>query len=87
MNKTLRALKRGVAAAVHGASGPWEFVLSEKQVVCPHCGGVTFGQGSALLNTSGMTLLGLDWANKEATILICSRCGRIEWFTKAPERK
>jgi hypothetical protein len=42
--------------------------------------------GPAQLNTAGMTLLNLDWANRSATILACERCGRIEWFLQPPDR-
>ncbi len=59
--------------------------LEGKSVTCMHCGGQEFDRGSALLNTPGMTFFGLDWANRTATILSCRRCGRIEWFARAPE--
>ena len=39
-----------------------------------------------LLNTVLMTFIGLDYANRQATILRCARCGRIEWFGQ-PNRK
>ncbi|MBN2405459.1 MAG: DNA-binding protein [Coriobacteriia bacterium] len=56
------------------------------QVTCSHCGGQEFDTGSALLNTTGMTLLGLDWANRDASLLICAKCGHVEWFLAEPER-
>lgn len=56
-----------------------------KLVVCPHCQHDGFTQGQALLNTPGLTFLGLDWANRSATILICKQCGHIEWFMKQPK--
>ena len=40
-------------------------------VRCPHCGGEDFDEGAAMLNTAGATLLGLDWANRSANLLIC----------------
>lgn len=55
------------------------------QVTCPHCGGKNFDRGSALLNTSGMTLLGLDWANRQAHLLICTQCSHVAWFLEEPE--
>lgn len=63
--------------AAHAAGG--------LRVCCPHCECGAFYKGRALLNTSGMTFLGLDWANKEATTLTCARCGLVQWFAKAPE--
>jgi hypothetical protein len=32
------------------------------------------------LNTSGMELLGLEWANRSGTGLICDRCGFVHTF-------
>ncbi|MDO9556056.1 MAG: DNA-binding protein [Coriobacteriia bacterium] len=56
------------------------------QATCSHCGGREFDTGSALLNTTGMTLLGLDWANRDASLLICTKCGHVDWFLEEPER-
>ncbi len=32
------------------------------------------------MNTSGMSLVNLDWLNSEASALICKECSRIEWY-------
>ncbi len=56
-----------------------------KPIVCTQCGYNQFDQASALLNTPGLTFLGLDWANRTATILACKQCGRIMWFLRQPE--
>lgn len=32
------------------------------------------------MNTSGATLFGLDWANRNADNYICEYCGHILWF-------
>lgn len=77
-------LKRGTKALIQGEE-PVSFVAGGKKVRCPHCGSDRFHAGRALLNTAGMTLLNLDWANKEATILTCAPCGMIQWFRVAPE--
>ena len=50
-------------------------------LICPHCQNDRFYERTSLLNTSGMSLLNLDWLNQSATNYICSNCGRIEWFT------
>jgi DNA-directed RNA polymerase subunit RPC12/RpoP len=54
--------------------------IAGRQLTCPHCGGDRFFCSEAQLNTAGMTFLGLDWANRSATIYECARCGRLEWF-------
>ncbi len=58
--------------------------VSEAQIkiCCVHCGHDRFEPGNALLNTRGMTYLGLDWLNESTKILICKRCGFIHWFNK-----
>ncbi len=78
-------LKEGFAAA-REAFGPGNYEVEGKQVTCPHCGGEEFAEGSAQLNTAGMTFIGLDWANKSAHTLMCAQCSRIEWFGQAPKR-
>ncbi len=57
-----------------------KIVIAGIELRCAHCRGDLFMQRSALLNTPMMTLLGFDWANKTATIYICSRCGYLHWF-------
>lgn len=52
---------------------------------CSHCGGEDFERGTALLNSALMTLLGIDWADKRAYLLICQKCGHIDWFKNEPE--
>jgi hypothetical protein len=60
--------------------------VAGKKVVCPHCREENFDTGTALLNTAGMTMLGLDWANRSAYLLICTSCSHVEWFLQSPER-
>lgn len=62
------------------------YQVAGKKVACPHCGEDNFDTGTAMLNTAGMTLLGLDWADRSAHLLICTSCSRVEWFLQAPER-
>ena len=62
------------------------YQVAGKEVRCPHCEGNNFDGASALLNTAGLTLLGLDWANRSAHLLICTACGRIDWFLQKPDR-
>ncbi|MBM4174862.1 MAG: DNA-binding protein [Ignavibacteria bacterium] len=65
---------------------PNGYSISGKHVTCSHCGGEQFQKKDILLNTPGLTFLGLDWANRTAITLICSSCRKIEWFAKEPER-
>jgi predicted nucleic-acid-binding Zn-ribbon protein len=85
MGRFGRAFKRAGKALV-ATVGPGQYAAGGHLVVCPQCGGETFEEGKAQLNTSGMSLLNLDWANRSATTLACSHCGRIQWFLKHPER-
>lgn len=69
-----------------GYEGNQEYQVAGRQVVCSHCGGTAFDSGAALLNTTGMSLVGLDWANRNATVLICAACSHIEWFLNDPDK-
>jgi DNA-directed RNA polymerase subunit RPC12/RpoP len=60
---------------------PSKVTIAGHPLQCPHCQHNTFFERSWQLNTSGMTFLNLDWLNSSATNYVCSRCGRIEWFT------
>ena len=86
MVQFFNAIRRGFKA-VADANGPGKYEVESKLVRCPHCGNEIFAEGEALLNTVGMTFLGLDWANKTASTLMCATCGRIEWFGQKPSRK
>ena len=85
MPKLFRAVARGIKGAT-GANAPGRFKVGGKIFHCPACRHDVFANGAALLNTTGMTLIGLDWANKEATTLVCTECGKIEWFAREPPR-
>ncbi|WP_270166123.1 hypothetical protein [Paenibacillus sp. SYP-B4298] len=55
---------------------------------CPCCQHDTFSKDYRQLNSKGATFFGLDWANRNAVILICRRCSHISWFMEEPmERK
>lgn len=74
----------GFKQGLNGVPDPTHFEVAGRQVACPHCGGRDFDLGSALLNTAGLTFLGLDWANRQGYVLICRQCGRVEWFLREP---
>ena len=68
------------------AYGPARYQAGGVQVRCTHCKGEVFQEQEALLNTSGATLVKLDWLNKSGTALSCENCGLIQWYAKKPDR-
>lgn len=66
---------------------PYKVISQNKELICSHCGSKHFDEQEAQLNTAGMTFLGLDWANKSATVYICKTCGRLEWFLQSTQFK
>ena len=56
----------------------------EIELICPICGGKRFYDRKTLMNTAGMTFLGYDWLNAEATNFICADCSYIYWFMTDP---
>jgi len=56
-------------------------------IACPCCGNDTFDLDFRQLNTSGLSFFGLDWANKNAAILVCKRCTHISWFMEEPREQ
>ncbi|MDQ7818212.1 MAG: zinc ribbon domain-containing protein [Melioribacteraceae bacterium] len=61
------------------------YKMRGKKIVCPYCGSDKFEVRDVLLNTTAMTFLGFDWANKTASAMICTNCSRIEWYFNQPE--
>lgn len=59
--------------------------IAGKDVLCSHCGWDRMWLRPTLMNTSGATFFGFDWANKEANALVCERCTRIDWFFANPD--
>lgn len=47
---------------------------------CVICGHDKFWHRTTLMNTKGVSFLGLDWANKEADNYVCGHCGYVHWF-------
>ncbi|XID93582.1 hypothetical protein ACF3MZ_03335 [Paenibacillaceae bacterium WGS1546] len=64
-----------------------KFVAGGASVTCPCCGNDTFDKDYRQLNSRGATFLGLDWANRNATILVCKRCSYIMWFMEEPSEE
>jgi hypothetical protein len=61
------------------------YIAGNASIACPCCQNDTFDIDFRQLNTSGASFFGLDWANKNATILICQRCTYISWFMSEPD--
>lgn len=61
---------------------PRRFEIGGSQLRCMHCRHDTFTGASVLLNTPGMTFLGLEWLNDSARVLACVNCGFLHWFAK-----
>ena len=80
-----KALKAGLRAAMEGPDGH-EYQAAGRRVRCTHCENTKFVAREALLNTTGMTLLNLDWANSSGTALVCTQCALIQWFAHKPEQ-
>lgn len=78
----LRAFVEGVASQFRAA----RFSAGGKRLACSHCGNELFEERSAVVNTRGLTLVGLDWLDKGATVLVCTGCGLLHWFRSCPER-
>ncbi len=53
---------------------------AERYLTCLVCGGVDFGRREIKMNTTGMSFMGMDWANKAADGVICTRCGFVHTF-------
>ncbi|MCM3628281.1 hypothetical protein M3194_12990 [Paenibacillus glycanilyticus] len=68
------------------AKGPGQYSTNGIAITCVHCYHNQFKHGYALLNTSLMSFLNLDFANRSANTLTCDRCGYIHWFNKEIDR-
>lgn len=80
-----RALKAGVKGFAK-AFEPARYLAAGLPVFCPHCKGDLFQEQEALLNTTGATLVNLDWLDKSGMALLCEKCGLIQWYAKKPEK-
>lgn len=62
-----------------------QYKMRDINVVCPCCQNDTFEKDYRQLNTKGATLFNLDWANRDAIILVCKQCSYISWFMDEPD--
>lgn len=49
-------------------------------LACVVCGGRDFAYREIKLNTTGMTFMDLDWANRSGAGAICRACGYVHTF-------
>lgn len=85
MNQNIKAIAAGLKAAAKSlVTTHTRFSAGNVAIRCPLCGHDEFDTSPMLMSTSGATFIGMDWANRSATALICQRCSRIELFAKAP---
>ncbi len=59
---------------------PQSFIVNGNELRCPICNNRHFRSKRVLLNTTAMTFLNLDWANRNANCYVCSNCNYILWF-------
>jgi len=54
---------------------------------CQVCRHDQFWRHEVLLNTRTLTFFDIEWMNRDATCVICERCGYVHWFvsTTTPE--
>lgn len=62
-----------------------KFRAGNSPIICPCCQNNTFDKDFRQLNSRGATFFGLDWANRNATILVCQNCTYIAWFMNEPQ--
>ncbi len=53
-------------------------------MTCVFCQFTELDRTLYMLNTQGMSMLGLDAFNRQANCYVCRRCGFIHWFALAP---
>lgn len=59
---------------------PFHVLVGDHPVTCAFCHFDAFHLREVLLNTGGMSFLGLDFANVSSKGLICAQCGYLMEF-------
>jgi uncharacterized protein len=77
--KITAGLKAAAKALVAGPKAE-SFRAGGKLIECPHCENVLFHKKKISLNTAFSSLANLEWTDREACVLVCANCSRIEWF-------
>ena len=61
----------------------FEYEAGGKMISCSQCGNTRFHKGKAQLNTKQMTIWGLDYFDKSAKTICCTKCSFTYWFGKS----
>ena len=56
------------------------FRVEGKPVVCPQCANVLFHDRKVSLNSAFSEMFNLAWTDRQAQVLMCANCSRMEWF-------
>ncbi len=59
---------------------PVRAAIGDVRITCGFCRGDLFREREVKLNSSGMEIMNLGWANESATGLICWNCGQVQLF-------
>jgi DNA-directed RNA polymerase subunit RPC12/RpoP len=59
-----------------------QLIVKGRSVRCPMCNHEWFWEKKVLLNSRGMTFIGLDWANRESRAMVCDDCGHVLFFAR-----
>lgn len=65
---------------IFGRRRPRLATVLDQPLRCIVCGGEEFWDREVKLNSTGMEILDLGWANQSALGLICARCGYVHEF-------
>ena len=88
MKNTLGSIGAGLKAAAKSIVTPTtRYRVGDIPLICPLCGHDEFDRREMLMNTSGMTFMGMDWLNSSACALVCQKCRRIELFAETPSAR
>lgn len=60
------------------------YSMGNVPISCPCCRHDSFRKDYRQLNSRGATFFGIDWANRNAVILVCEQCSYISWFMDEP---
>jgi len=62
------------------------FHVAGEAISCTHCGNNHFRDRRSQLNTWIASAMDFDFLNRSATTLICTKCGKIQWFNQKVTR-
>lgn len=88
MKNTLGGIGAGLKAAAKSfVTTSTRYRVGEIALICPTCGHDEFDRKEVLMNTRGMTFIGMDWLNSSACALVCQKCSRVDMFAESPSER